>query len=267
MDNGGAPSQEVADSPDFYIFTSYLWANGEEPRGRMTHGNHYYLSLHRDRLLSAAQALGWADAVEFLGEPSGFTRFVDSIEIHIKAQHDTKKTFRKVKVCIYKDLRIHVESATITLVDRENTFPLPADLNEIGSAAHRCIVKLYAEPIIHSAFTMHKTSERTQYDRARKVTAIDHKAPNVAEVLLLNARNEVMECSMSTPYFFRNSRWVTPHLSSGGNAGVTRRLALERGLCEEQAVLATTLRDEEAIWISNGVRGFIPATLSLQSLS
>lgn len=38
--------------------------------------------------------------------------------------------------------------------------------------------------------------------------------------------------------------------------GVTRRWALERGLCEEGVVRRGEVREGEVVWLSNGVRGF-----------
>lgn len=100
-----------------------------------------------------------------------------------------------------------------------------------------------------------------------------------------------MEGSITTPYFRRrrrrrrrrsgvshglkdkehtddddnnNDKWVTPPLSSGGNAGVTRRYALEHGFCIEQVVRVEDLVDGEECWLSNGVRGFIPAVVVLK---
>lgn len=255
----------AADSPDFYLFTTYLWDNGEGVDRGVGYGNHYYLPLHRTRLIAAAKALGWADAVEFLSRLSGFEQLVHVIEEHLRAEHDANKAFRKVKVCVYKDIRFHVESVTITPGDARDTFSLPANLNGVPSSARLCIVALDTEPITPSLFTTHKTSERTHYDRARRKAGIEQTPPSMAEVLLFNPQNEIMECSMSTPYFLRYHRWVTPPLSSGGNSGVTRGMAVASGRCEEQVVQVESLHHKEVIWISNGVRGFIQAVMHLEN--
>ena len=186
------------------------------------------------------------------------------VEKHLDTElnREEVKATRKVKVCVYKDTRFHVESTDVSPVDARDIFPLPVNLNESTFSARPCIVKLDIECTIPSLFTSHKTSERSHYDMARRRADVDHEPPTIAEVLLFNSRNEVMECSLSSSYFLRKGRWVTPPLSSGGNAGVTRRLALAAGICEERVVLVDSLT-EEAIWISNGVRGFIPATLCL----
>ena len=93
------------------------------------------------------------------------------------------------------------------------------------------------------------------YDSARSRAGLGGPSAE-AEVLLVNHKGQIMEGSMTTPYFRREGRWITPPLSSGGQAGTTRRWALEKGLCVEQVIEAEELEDGEDVWISSGVRGF-----------
>ena len=65
-----------------------------------------------------------------------------------------------------------------------------------------------------------------------------------------------MEGTFTTPYFFRDGKWVTPAERCGGNLGTTRRWALETGLCVEGIVRAEEVKDGELVWLSNGVRGW-----------
>jgi 4-amino-4-deoxychorismate lyase len=259
-------SSELAARKDFYIFTSYLWENCGNAQ-HITHSeNHYFLPYHRDRLVSAAQTFNWTDVLNLLQGDEGVKRISSVVDEHLMALCDAEQApaQRKIKVCIYKSTRFHVESTAIALTDLINLSHLPVDLNQGVDRVRHCIVKLDVEPTISSPFTTHKTSERNVYDQARRAADIIYAPATTAEVLLFNPRNEILECSLSTPYFLRNGQWVTPSLSSGGNAGVTRRLAMESGLCEEQVILVESVRHDEAIWISNGVRGFIPAILHLR---
>lgn len=68
-----------------------------------------------------------------------------------------------------------------------------------------------------------------------------------------------MEGSLTSVYFYRNRRWVTPPLECGGQGGTTRRRQLERGLCVEDIVRIDSLVDDEDVYISNGVRGMVKA--------
>ena len=66
-----------------------------------------------------------------------------------------------------------------------------------------------------------------------------------------------MEGSLTSLFFRRAGKWVTPAVSSGGQAGTTRRWLLEKGLCIEDIVRVDTLQEGEDCWISNGVRGLV----------
>ena len=111
-----------------------------------------------------------------------------------------------------------------------------------------------------SESTIHKTSDRLPYERARAMAGIaSFTSPN--EVLLYNTDGNVLDGSTSTPIFYRNDKWVTPASSSGGLQGTTRRWALEKGLCVEGIVSKDSLVFGEIIWFSNAVKGFFHATL------
>ncbi|KAK5117018.1 hypothetical protein LTR62_006739 [Meristemomyces frigidus] len=103
--------------------------------------------------------------------------------------------------------------------------------------------------------TAYKTSDRSSYDRARTSAGITSLADKT-EVLLFNPQGEIMDASISTPYFFREGKWVTPAAVCGGQQGTTRRWALETGLCVEAVVGKGSLCEGEVVWLSNAVRGY-----------
>ena len=75
-------------------------------------------------------------------------------------------------------------------------------------------------------------------------------------MLLVNHSDEIMEGTITTPYFYREGEWITPSVACGGHLGVTRRWALAAGLCKEGVVMAEEITVEEQVILSNGVRGF-----------
>jgi 4-amino-4-deoxychorismate lyase len=258
-------SIQVADSPDFYIFTSYLWQPLEDNLQAESHLNHLLLPYHRDRLLSAAEAFGWLVVAEALRGVAGLERIQHVVEGHLDSIGEgvPRLKAKKIKLCVYRDVHFDVHSTIIeSPFDRVTSF-LPDTLTQISGTMGLTTIELDSVPTKASLFTTHKTSERNHYDSARRRADIVHASPTEAEILLYNPQDEVTECSISTPYFLRNGVWVTPPLISGGNAGVTRRLALERGLCKEEVIHLHTLCHRETIWISNGVRGFLPGALFL----
>ncbi|KAK5120724.1 hypothetical protein LTR85_006082 [Meristemomyces frigidus] len=109
-----------------------------------------------------------------------------------------------------------------------------------------------------SAVTMYKTNDRSPYDRARATAGIKSYA-ETKEVLLFNTDDEILDGSISTPYFCRDGRWITPASASGGLQGTTRRWALENGLCVEETIKKPELVDGELMWLSNAARGYYRA--------
>lgn len=102
------------------------------------------------------------------------------------------------------------------------------------------------------------------YDLARTRANILDLAEK-KEVLLTSTNNhEIMEGSLTSPYFYRDGKWTTPPVESGGQRGATRRWALENGICVEGVVTVESLVDGEECWISNGVKGFIAGEVKLR---
>lgn len=107
----------------------------------------------------------------------------------------------------------------------------------------------------HTEYTHYKTTKRQMYDDARNRHGLGLADPK--EVLLVNpADGSIMEATLTTPYFWRGGRWVTPPVSqifelgkgSGGNDGTTRRWALEKSVtpylsCRRHACILTNLGD------------------------
>ncbi|KAF7588356.1 hypothetical protein BBP40_005785 [Aspergillus hancockii] len=228
---------------------------------------YYLLPYHQDRLLSAAQCFKWAKATEFLQQDLGqFMQFLDTFI------PDKTEAWR-LRIVIDSSGACKVEVNPTTSIDPLNLL-LPS-----GGRPQSNLWRVYvdSESTTPSDFTTHKTTARDDYTAARLRSGIT-SPQEPAEVLVVNPKGEIMEGSITTPYFRRRkfgSRthsaskepepdWVTPPLSSGGNAGTTRRYALTQGFCTEQIVSSMDLVDGEECWLSNGVRGFIPGRIVLK---
>ena len=155
---------------------------------------------------------------------------------------------------------INITSAPVPAV--ELACLIPTSFAEL--LAQLPIFRIYISPASTSPspFTSHKTTKRVQYDdiRALLPSASEQSdveiAPLLAEILLVNENGEVMEGSITTPYFLREGEWITPAAESGGNLGTTRRYALEQGLCKESIVIKENVQLGERVVLSNGVKGF-----------
>lgn len=255
----------------FHITTALLWATSgeDQPDRQFEPAETHVLDLHCDRLLAAAQAFSWSAVLNAFEGEHGHKQFQALLLKHIPSAISQSKCISnkwKVRVLVGEDAntQLMVSPVALSPVNGMPQWPhLPEKLHSAILSTEACKLVVDIQPTLRSALTTHKTTHRRQYDEARSRLGIEHIAPTESEVLLFNEDREVMEASLCTPYFFRNGIWVTPALSSGGNAGVSRRLALEAGLCIEKTLYIDDLLGGEIIWLSNAVRGFIPGTLRL----
>lgn len=229
---------------------------------------YYLLPYHRDRLINAARHFRWEKALDFLSQDLSYL-----VQVFDGFIPDKTKPWR-LRIVMDRNGTCNVEANPTASVEPRNLLPFQAP-----SQSSNWRVYVDSESIIPSAFTTHKTTARENYTAARARAGI--KSPQeLAEVLVINPEGQVMEGSITTPYFRRRylqdmpstatgnkntPEWVTPPLSSGGNAGTTRQYALDRGFCTEQVVAAAELLDGEECWLSNGVRGFVRGVIILNN--
>jgi 4-amino-4-deoxychorismate lyase len=198
----------------------------------------YMLDLHRDRMVRAATYWGWEKAVQVLEGDSGLDRLSDFILNFLISRKDGPL---RVKVTVSREGELGCEVSPVPEMGLPNLFPkeLPAsgpplpEGSPLRVPVYEVFVDDYKTP--RSEYTHFKTTRRAMYDAARQRAGI--KLGDTKEVLMVNEGDgSVMEGSTTTPYFWRNGRWVTPPVSSrfssqngsGGNDGTTRRWALER---------------------------------------
>ncbi|KAI0146175.1 aminotransferase [Xylariaceae sp. FL1272] len=226
----------------------------------------YMLDFHRDRMLRAAEHWGWEKAIDTLTGDQGLRSLEAFLSKEI--ENANPKGPLRVKVLLTKDGSLDVIIADTPSVSLETLFP--SSLSTVQLDGPGFTVEVDETSITRSPFTHHKTTSRRIYDEARTRSKAVGAGPG--EILLVNADDgSVMEGSITTPYFWRNDRWVTPPVSrefsatvgSGGNSGTTRRWALERNLVVEKSVLADSIVDGERIWLSNGLKGFFHGTVKL----
>lgn len=197
----------------------------------------YMLDFHRDRLLRAATYWQWQPVIDSISGEGGL-QMLSKTALEFLESQDTPVRLRIViassgKINFYK---FDTPAATI-----ENLFPesIPEQGAAPGTNQPRSsplyTLVLDDQRLSRSAFTHYKTTKRATYDAARQRAGIQPGNPK--EVLMINADDgSIMEGSTTTPYFWRNGRWVTPPVSlqfsnevgSGGHDGTSRRWALER---------------------------------------
>ena len=250
------------------IFTSLRWTVvGSElaaQYGSLTQEDIDLLPYHRDRMLAAAEEFGYEKLIKRLSTGRILSRLRFDIENLVPKLTNTINVY-KIRLAFSSDGEHQLGCSLISSNSPEtysSSVMTPiADMSRPKSITCR----VYIDSNYHksTAFTRHKTTQRQTYDEARARLGISSSPLTEAEVLLINDKKQIIEASLCTPYFFRNNKWVTPHIDCGGNRGVTRRLALESGFCIEGIVEMHELVDTEFIWLSNAVRGFFGGRIAL----
>jgi para-aminobenzoate synthetase/4-amino-4-deoxychorismate lyase len=100
-------------------------------------------------------------------------------------------------------------------------------------------------------FLRHKTTRRALYDEEFALARV----AGFDEVIFVNERGEMTEGAISTVFVRRGGRLLTPPLESGVLPGVLRRELIERGDAREQVLTLEDLREAEAVYVGNSVRG------------
>ncbi len=90
----------------------------------------------------------------------------------------------------------------------------------------------------------------TRYERARE--------QGYDEVILLNERGEIAECTSANIFVVRDSHVWTPPLSSGCLPGVTRAVLLETAKVTEKTTFPSDLDTADEVFISSTTRELLP---------
>jgi hypothetical protein len=245
--------------PDFKLFSSLRYdplltslpINTEAWDGDVKSSPFYMLPYHRDRMLQAAEHFNWTAAADAIRGPDGFTQLLKKLTETIDTQ--SSKPLR-VRVLLNKDGTIKVESNPTPESSKEALYParipppksassqmevspLTGGALELGDndAVHGDPPKANPFDVIPdtsktapSLYTSYKTTSRDMYNDARHRVGIEDMTAR-QEVLLVSDTGEIMEGSLTSPYFWREGKWMTPSVDSGGQIGTTRRWALEKG--------------------------------------
>ena len=202
---------------EFSLIETMLW-NGSYP----------LLELHLDRLTDSA------DYFDFRCD-----RATIRAALAQHARQFTDRAARKVR---------------LLLTDPDGNFAMNSEPLARSSEPNRigrvCISKHRTDPADPTLY--HKTTQRPIY--ALAYNQASHQGFD--DVLFLNLRGEVTEGAISNIFVEKNGRWFTPPIECGLLAGVYRRHLLEtRPDIEERILFLDDLRQADAVYIANAVRG------------
>ena len=165
----------------------------------------------------------------------------------VRAALDSAATGAHMRVRLTIDLNGHIAvSATAIPAER------PPEPWRIALSEHR----LHAD----DPWLRVKTTQRGLYDQTRR-----DLPEHLDEIIFANERGEVCEGTITNLFFDFGDGLVTPPLSSGVLPGVLRAELLASSGCREGVVTLADLRNADAIWAGNSVRGLIRCHLVRQT--
>ncbi len=227
----------------------------------MTVHDFYLLASHQDKLMNAAKRFNWpVQLIELYSGTRGLQILFAKLLLHI---HEDKQAEGPLQVLITmtKDGTLNIRSSPALMPG----LLFPTDLFDRRSdptvkASGGLYTRAPVQVLIDDQVSL---SSGTLWPSLIRDSSFD-EASTADERLIVSQYNEVLQGMFTTPYFLRKGVWITPAYSGVVADSVTRRYALEYGLCKEGIVLKSSLKDGEHCWLSDGVRGFFQGTICLQ---
>jgi branched-subunit amino acid aminotransferase/4-amino-4-deoxychorismate lyase len=167
-------------------------------------------------------------------------------------------------VCSTSDLRRTLNAAVAKsegplrvrlLLARDGSVRLECSpLEPTTSPARLAVAQAPVDP--SDVFLFHKTTNRTQYDQAKRANAV------ADDVILWNPTGQVTESTLGNVVAEIGGRKLTPPVTCGLLAGTFREQLLEEGVIEEGVITIADLRAASRVWLVNSVREWWPAALA-----
>ncbi len=208
----------------FSLIETMLW-EGAYPFGKFP-----LLELHLDRLDDSA------DYFDFFCDRAAIRA---ALELHARQFADSSE--RRVRLLLDRDGNTEISDQVLAHAAR---------LARVRIASER------TDPA--DAMLYHKTTHRPLYAPAFEQASRE----GFDDVLFLNLRGEVTEGAIGNVFVEKDGRWFTPPIECGLLAGVYRRHLLSaRSEIEERVLSLDDLRNADAVYLTNAVRGLRRATI------
>jgi para-aminobenzoate synthetase/4-amino-4-deoxychorismate lyase len=208
----------------FFLIETLLWRH-EFP----------LIELHLDRL---------EDSAHYFAFPCDRAEVKAALLTRASAFPDKKP--RKVRLLLDHQGNLHIGDEVLP----ESAINANAPLGRVCIASQRTDPQ---DPMLY-----HKTTHRPLYVEALKAAT----QAGFDDVLFLNSRGEVTEGAINNIFVEKDGRWFTPPIECGLLAGVHRRHLLEtQPNAEERVLYPQDLRQADAVYLSNAVRGLRPVAI------
>ena len=211
-------------------------------------------TLDKAELLKAAQDFQLIETCRF--EPgTGIQRFA----LHLERLARSAKALafnldHDLLANQLNDIRVDEPSRVRVLVSRRGQIEI--SYTPIPEAMEVVRLSLAKAPLdSFTLFTRHKTTHRQCYESAEPVVS------GADDILLFNERGELMETRIFNIFLVIDGTCWTPALSSGCLPGVYREQLLRAGAAQERVLMIEHLKVASKIFVTNSLRGQLPAML------
>ena len=220
-------------APSFELIETLLWAPED---------GYWLLDHHLARLSQSARYFYFQ-----------FDR--DAISDSLLHHAETFDTTMRVRLTLAKDGRVTVSSVKCT--PPEN-ISLPGEVHP--DSPHQLPEVRLSSVIQHSndIYLYHKTTHRSVYDEAYS-RALEN---GLFDYLFINEKGEVTEGCISNLIVYKDGRYLTPSRYCGLLDGVMRQQLLYTREIEEATLNLDDLREADALFCCNSVRGLVRVKFS-----
>ena len=266
-------SATMAVSDDFQIKTiirfepDLLTAHGvqEDVADRFkTMSDFYLLALHQDEVMNVAKHFDWpTQLIERYSGDRGLQVWFAKLLLHVHEDRNRDGPLQ-ILVSLAKDGNLNISSSPAFMPGL--LFPQELLVTKAGptlNAFGNWYERVPIQVVVGDQAPLSSRSLRSSSARSSDF----ENASTFGERLIVNQYGEIIEGQFTTPYFLQHEFWITPAFSGLVAESVTRRYALEQGLCKEGIILRSSLRQDDPCWLSDGVRGFFRGTIFLLPLT
>jgi len=109
----------------------------------------------------------------------------------------------------------------------------------------------------HNIFLFHKTTHRPWYEKAMR----EIRKRNVYDIIFVNQEQEITEGARTNIFVTIKGKLHTPPLQCGLLPGILRAKLLRQGKCSERTLTIKDIRNAEALYCGNSVRGLMRVCL------
>jgi 4-amino-4-deoxychorismate lyase len=229
-----------------------------------TMSDFYLLAFHQDKVMNAAKHFDWpTQFIERYSGDRGLQVWFAKLLLHVYEDRNRDGPLQ-ILVTLAKDGKLDISSSPAVMPGL--LFPRQLLVTK-GSPTLNAFGNWYERVPIQVVVGDQTPLSSRNLRSSSAQSANFENASTFGERLIVSQYGEIIEGQFTTPYFLRNGIWVAPAFSGLVTESVTRRYALEHGLCKEGIILRSTLRQDDPCWLSDGVRGFFSGTIFLLPLT